>query len=383
MANTTKTETADPASGAKTAEAVDKKEAPSEAGPDPDVSRAFALGWQVAQLHRRTSFPVAAVTGESRRLGGTASLSHQGQIELGLAQIDAALHLLGERLTSAGIEAPSMAELRKLAEADPEGALRRRVADLHAELLIKLTAADFRLGKAYGLGRALMDTCRSSETFEALSGELEFHRVGGMQETLVDLASAFPAHAARAVSLSLDDWRRWAEEPTAGSEALRWPAHAGAVQESILRQGHLWRALLSGEKQGTDMLGVDDYLWAADRLLVRTRTLTQYLVNRYRRLLVIVAVIVFSLLAALFMRDNPSAVLVSAGGALAALGLTWKGFGAALASVTARLDAPLWGVELDYAIAAAITRLPGQLVPPGPRRDEMRASGPMVATPRV
>jgi hypothetical protein len=53
--------------------------------------------------------------------------------------------------------------------ADSE-AIRRAILDLHIALLVDLTAADYRLGKAYGLGRALADTGAS------LRGEDEARR---------------------------------------------------------------------------------------------------------------------------------------------------------------------------------------------------------------
>ena len=91
------------------------------------------------------------------------------------------------------------------------GELRTAVAELHRQLLMALTAADFRLGKAYGLGRALAQTAllpdaRHPETFR---GTFARFRLDNLLGWLADLRSAFPPHAAKAVSGSLQAWAAW------------------------------------------------------------------------------------------------------------------------------------------------------------------------------
>ena len=48
-------------------------------------------------------------------------------------------------------------------------------------------AADFRVGKAYGLGRALADTCASSQSATRLGRELNEFRLKEIQGWLDDL----------------------------------------------------------------------------------------------------------------------------------------------------------------------------------------------------
>src|SRR4029453_13512495 len=79
-----------------------------------------------------------------------------------------------------------------------------------------LTAADFRLGKAYGLGRALAQTAllpdaKHPETFQQTFARFRLDNLLGW---LADLRSAFPPHAAEAVSGSLQAWAAWSDAPT-------------------------------------------------------------------------------------------------------------------------------------------------------------------------
>jgi hypothetical protein len=86
------------------------------------------------------------------------------------------------------------------ADARAPGQFQAAMAGLHSELLVALTAADFRLGKAYGLGRALAETAllpdaRNPQTFRRLFAR---HRLANLLEWLADLKSAFPPHPPRA-----------------------------------------------------------------------------------------------------------------------------------------------------------------------------------------
>ena len=57
-------------------------------------------------------------------------------------------------------------------------AIRKAILNLHVALLIQLTAADYRLGKAYGLGRALADTCASAHGDETERRRALEHHLG-------------------------------------------------------------------------------------------------------------------------------------------------------------------------------------------------------------
>ena len=55
---------------------------------------------------------------------------------------------------------------------------------------------------------------------------------------------------------------------------------AQSTVKALRRQGELWRALLSGEKQGADMLEISNYLDAARQLASQTATIVRGVVRR-------------------------------------------------------------------------------------------------------
>ena len=81
-------------------------------------------------------------------------------------------------MTTAGLKPPDFAPLlASFAQGVSDPAERcQTVLNLHRELLSTLTAADYRLGTAYGLGRALADTCRSPTDQASLAAEFAPHR---------------------------------------------------------------------------------------------------------------------------------------------------------------------------------------------------------------
>ena len=142
----------------------------------------------------------------------------------------------------------------------------------------------------------------------------------------------------------------------------------------LRRQGTLWRALLSAEKLGGDMLEISNYVRAAESLVVRMRDLALHFISRFR--------LMFALIAALFaggvilivaVPDSASSVAGIASIA-ASLGLTWRGVGGSLGRAIAKVEQPAWEAQLDIAVADAITLLPEDLLapPPGPPSRSVR-----------
>lgn len=133
----------------------------SKAGPagtaDPLVSLAFALGWQMAELYR------PKLRRRHQRhdddLPGLGSLGDDERTQISVDQIQAAVSKLAPSIKAAGLPDISVDDLRDSLGKDPPEFVRA-VEAVHLQLLGELTAADFRLGKAYGLGRAFADTCR-------------------------------------------------------------------------------------------------------------------------------------------------------------------------------------------------------------------------------
>ena len=79
-----------------------------------------------------------------------SALLHLNQLDTGFAE------LLGNQ----GPTSQALASVRQTLNATPieRDQVRLAVADLHTAALTSPTVADFRLGKAYGLGRALGET---------------------------------------------------------------------------------------------------------------------------------------------------------------------------------------------------------------------------------
>ncbi len=218
-----------------------------EVGGDRRVMAAFSLGWQMAEVYRPDrrggSRPAA-----QDDLPGISRLSTAELQEMGLLQVQAGITKLRPSICDAGLEVPNAEHFAEAIGRIRDSQERREaVREFHIGLLATLTAADFRLGKAYGLGRALADTTRLPPDWHA---ELATHRVSTLAEWIRELASALPPHAAHPVAQSLEAWSEWAQTQ-AGS--------GGETRRKLSAQGRLWRSLLSGEKQGPDVLEISDY----------------------------------------------------------------------------------------------------------------------------
>ena len=339
------------------AAAAEAKKAAAGPRPDARVSAAFALGWQVADLYR-----IEQGTGEPPAddddLPGLGRLSDSEYLELAGLQLKAGLAKVSDTIGRANLANPQLPKL------DGAGAdWRTAIRDFHVDLLQALTAADFRLGKAYGLGRSLADTCNGADTPEALiTGRLREGRIQNICERLAELTTAFPPHAGHAVNLSLMAWKQWAAEKA--------PTDADAALGAIRQEGRRWRALLSAEKLATDTLTTDDYLTAGERALDATGSLTRRFLVRFWVPVIVVATLVGSGIAVMFAFGSAAAVVTGVGAILASLGLSWKGVGSSLGALAGRLEEPLWGSQLDHAIALHINKGPAAkyVAPPQPPR---------------
>ena len=351
---------------------------------DPTVSAAFALGWHVSALYDEHS---PAKDRQPPDLPGLSKLGKHRQLAVVINQVEAGVNRLKEPIAQAGLDPIDLTDLTGLLQDEKD---EDPVVATHKQLLAKLTAADPRIGKAYGLGRALADSCHEPANFEGLQKELNPYRIANLLRWLDDLASALPPHAAHSVATSLGRWSDALYPPNDGSlagtfnlrkklEAWRKRRHrpraiaatdadeAEEAVKTLRRQGELWRALLSGEKQGRDMLEIDNYLDAGKELVHRMAVIA-------RRALLRMPLLTFGILGLvgvgvwLLSQGSSSQLIAGATSVLAALGLTWKGLGGALGQLAGKLEQPLWGAVLDDAIADAITLLPGNKAETGGRR---------------
>jgi hypothetical protein len=294
---------------------------------------------------------------------------------LGIDQADAALKQIGSFL-GADHDLPNTDELRGLASQDShdEKAIRAAILALHGDLLVKLTAADFSLGKSYGLGRALADTCAPArgtpaQHRESIKAHLEPHRALVLVGWLDDLRTTLPDHAGHAVADSLERWVRWA-----GKELDRLDdAGMEEATHHLHRQGQRWRAILSGEKACKDLLGIEGYIIAAQGVLRRIGQIAHSLVGQLKLPMLVAALLLGVGIALMFISNSTGQALAGLGAVGGALGITWKSAASSLGGLGLRLGEPLWGAQLDGVIADSVT--------PVPQREFREPATPPVASP--
>jgi hypothetical protein len=315
------------------------------------VRTAFALGWHMAQLYKDASLDRRTPENGRNELPSLAALSPFDLTCFRVQEAGADLYKLRGYFQGAGLTPVSTAALtEELIEGSMTcDQLRSRVRGKHLELMPALLAADFRLGKAYVLGRGLAKTSLVPDDKESLD-DMFGTRMVRIKSSLADLASILPDHTSRSVALSLRTWEEWvsAPEPAGGldDDVVQW----AAVRDSLRHQGDLWRGLLSGEKQAHDMLEPKDYVRAATRMM--------------SRLAVPLAVIVGLLTVGIALLVQTSEILKVVGAfatALGAVGITGAGMRARLNGAARNLERGFWGAEMDRAVAGAVTVAPVDL----------------------
>ena len=334
-------------------------------GASPGVQVAFALGGHVVELYyshvpdrkeKSASVPVD--------LPGLSELSSIDTARLRGQQIAAALVQVCD-YKGAGQTAPDAAKLNTLLGQNTRahGEVKEALEVLHLKALTTLTAVNPSLGKSYGLGRALAQTCLLPPTAEDKAGsykeEFGANRIANLQNWLSELKSAFPAHSAQAVQSSLALWVVWVPKPQIGSRPFAWEAEGGkATDKALHRQGQVWRAVLMGEKSAVDSLTATDYVKAAGRLLGRFQQLLWEFLRRFWVPVGLVILVLIALVYALTSITGAAAEGAAVLGILATLGISFKGLTASLGKVLNQAEQPVWEAELDESIAVAVTCLP-------------------------
>lgn len=282
-------------------------------------------------------------------LPSLAALSPYARTCARLQEAGADVHKLRGYFEMAGLKPVSMASLNvevakgSVDRDQPQAMIKHK----HLELMPALLAADFRLGKAYLLGRGLAHTCLRPDGRETLDYAFG-PRMVGLKSALADLASALPEHASRSVSLSLTAWEKWVSVRTVDGHALDFDIQWAGVRLALRRQGELWRAVISGEKCAYDMLEPKDYLRAAKGLVVK-------FCGRLAVILVAVAALLTVGITLLVGTSNGTKVLGAFLAVLSALGITGAGIRARMSGAARQLERGFWGAELDRAVASAVT----------------------------
>lgn len=344
----------------------------------------------MAELYSETQGPPIADAQPGRDLPGHSALGWAQLFHVRFGQVLAGIGCLNQTIVASGLS-PAGANtrvkhaLRRLKEiqdaAEPEDSAPATpeefcpaVWELHLSLLATLTAADPRVGKAYGLGRALADLCLRPTASSKAELEKDFDgRAEVIKGWLTDLKSVLPAHSGEAVRHSMALWEAWLDDVSPGDAvwgmAAPWqdPLHprdtASLVTYTLVSQGTRWRAILTGEKAATELLSSDDLIAAGGAMLQRFRSLMWLFWRKYwfsATLAAVVVVVAAGLLARELGRTGGT--LTTLGLVASALGIGWKGTASTLGRVVAKAEAPLWGAQLDLAITKAVTVLPNRAV---------------------
>ena len=324
-----------------------------------EVGTAVALGWQVAELFHApvhegaANYPPRGVhlPGRSEFPAATQSKWLGEQIQ---AQIAA---LFPKSLPGLDISKTMDSVLVNLiAPRRGHDATLDSVFELHCQIFEGLSVTDFRLGKAYGLGRALAETAflpaepAISDRADVFKTMLDKGRLSTLKDWLFDLKTVLPAHTAYAVTRALQDWETWAAEE---HPALAWDNACHQLRV----QGRIWRALVTGEKTATDILKLSDYMNAAQAIAARVWSS----LRRYRLWLGLGGVAAVGVIVGIsFLSDVPPSVRVIANLAWLAgvLGVSLKGAGALMGGALKDIGGWFWQSELDEAVAATAAALP-------------------------
>lgn len=314
-----------------------------------EVCAAVRLGWQMAELfHEPPAALVISGVGSRKStldLPGVGKLTSEEKRALRMAQLAHGLQLLASATGDEQVQAIHQ-EVREDIE-------RERIPDdlraLHVEMLSALTVADVRLGKGYGLGRALFEVCREGQDGDDFEAHLADNHLNKLVAWCADLKTVLPDHAGEAVAGSLRRWQNWARQKP-------WMLVTGADFGARLnRQGERWRAILTGEKDPRDLLTVTTYIQAGEELLSDAAKVGASFAKRFWALILIAAaLLVLGILAAIFV-NGTQAVIGGIAAIAASLGITWKTATPTLKELANNLSGPLWQAELDAAITVAAT----------------------------
>jgi hypothetical protein len=172
---------------------------------DPEVLVAFSLGWQMAELYLPATWPRQLLE-ERATLPGLGALGARARAQVALDQVSGAIKQLSKAVTEHELPLPSTrAAAKVLSGGGTNKAFRKEIFQVHGALLVALTAASFKLGRAYGLGRALADTTRQPKDLTSVRDELDTYRVANLVAWINDLTTMFPPHAAHSVRESLEN----------------------------------------------------------------------------------------------------------------------------------------------------------------------------------
>jgi hypothetical protein len=396
---------------------------PSSPGSSAQKKEAIALavdaGWTMALLFGELQPAPGRRPTVSDRLPTEHELPPDQRVQLEGKRINALLARLGALLSETPDPKPGVPHVTlSVSSSGAAGALDQTgLIRLNLDILEWLACAGREYGIAYQLGRSLRDTAnpplrldgersdadkkditarekqltpkkaptdpqeaakkekgaeeQSNWEFgarEALIKQLSRTRVTKIQEWLFTLTPDLPDDAAAIVGASIGRWGdlTYTIFDTKSSGGLSWRQSqlevAGELTRSLLPQGDAWINLLVGAESPEGLLTPEAFVAAGEAALDRTARICKKIATRYWYVLVIVAIAVA---AALFFaaRDVGGAARAwtQIATVAAALGITAKGIGTALARLSAGAEKPIYGLEKVDAMAWSVTTIPDNL----------------------
>lgn len=366
------------------------------------VQRAFALGWHVTELYHFDKVVTGSGTHDSApggvdqhapasasakvdrpdgppvSLPGIGSLPASKRRSILIGQVRHDLQQPGIwTMTPGGTSNEDLDTMVREAGIENDiVAFKTKIAAVHDIVLSGLTISNFRLGKSYGLGRALaesaiipcsIDAQTSQEFKKTLGDQFEYGRVFTLQSWLLDLRDWFDQYASDAVATTLGGWALWTIRPTVGqAENVEWEKAetVDKIKLSLRRQADVWRGLLSGEKTPKNIAGADYYFAAMASVVRRIAGLALRFFATGIGLFLLLVVIVAGL--ALFFQStstqtNNTGVLAAVVALLSALGITTGSIGATIQKAWSKAEVPLWDAEVTSAVANAAWHNPAPL----------------------
>jgi hypothetical protein len=409
-------------------------------GPGRDLTEAsFEIGWEVAHIADEWRPPLSedksvadppppTPRGVAEPLLATSDLSISDKILVRIARITASLCYFQGKVPGEipqYLVSPPVPDITKVSDAiDANSGVDSALETFHTGMIMMCAALEgtttasatnagspiHGLHEAYEVGRLLAAVviqagqAKSAEEFRQYVSIQNGGAVNQAQRAyslIGSLRGSFAAAAAYAVARHLEDWSEWASAmsgPDQGRGRVhRRPRRAiidnppdrpltddtlGEAQQAILRQGRVWRAILSGQALATDYLVASSIADAANRLFVTWTTSVTAVARGFLRtalarffmiigallLLIFVGAFLFDLLTQGGLSSGAksgitiAAVIAAIGSAAGVFHVSRTQVTSMLSGIWALLEPPMLESEMAESIAMSTRRLPSDTV---------------------
>jgi hypothetical protein len=318
-----------------------------------EYSRAFFVGWRLAQLYARpvhiAEVPAFATDKEHGLPEIPEKLTEQQQARLIWVGLQTDIGTLPGGTAPEISDATTTVRVHLQNANYDKVAISTGIADLFKLTLTNVYVINPHLAKALVAGEQLAELvftpADQDSPFAVLEARLSKDNVKRTCSLLAELQSAFPLRATVAVDGSLVYWQRWVEANGSGGDAGK---------QALLRQGELWRSLLTGETRADDLLGLGDYRQA----FVDYTHQVALLARKYPLVWLLVGMLLAGAGAGIWaiITYAPTGAAVIAGviaAAAGALGVTWKTVAVTLGKASTLLERPMVEDGLKEAVKSA------------------------------